>query len=528
MEIERDTFIANLLTKCKDGTYYFGPHKVQNLDCAATGRNITNCAELIEYAGFELAQALRWREDLRMFVEHDPIGTLDLKPLPADKAADIEKKVLLLVKYVSSRSRMRVTYSTFWNSPAPGPAHRDWAPEWDPWQKPVLNAVPSAQPIELLDNQDKDKIRVPAGTRAFGLMILKKNGQWIFAPGPDFPMQANLSQTFARVGLGGGPAVDSFADSSRGLGLVALMTPISGWLANAGMLEKIASEKPKSCEELARWIRESGSAPLGDALPPSAPGHSLSDTYTRLREIERENASKGIRDDVRDFVGLRTFYSTGKDGWRRAPELVYVPGDLATPLDWGPLSDPGLCRSRPPLVLEVRLKAAPNENRYIDCLTAGLLAKTRKRLLDLGVKAESPPRESASVQETHASAPPPTHSLSDTYERTMQIIDEHARNGIPDRVHANLIPFAYACSAITGTGQCQRTGEVVRVPGDLAEPLNWDLVSQMGYCANRLAIGVAVVLKNPAQNDGKKRFLRCSDAVRLGQFFKYLVQLGVK
>ena len=87
-----------------------------------------------------------------------------------------------------------------------------------------------------------------------------------------------------------------------------------------------------------------------------------------------------------ELEAQRTCVSIGKDCCHRAPELVYVPGDLAAPLDWDALNVQGLCVRQPALALEIQLKAAPGEKRYIDCLTAGGLASRRQRLIALGLK----------------------------------------------------------------------------------------------------------------------------------------------
>ena len=150
-----------------------------------------------------------------------------------------------------------------------------------------------------------------------------------------------------------------------------------------------------------------------------------------------------------------------------------------------------------------------------------------------GPKNAEPAIEPASVSPADSrlnSVPssPLVHTLDDTYERTLQVANQNAHNNLSDSFPVNYIPTAYVCFGITPTGQCQRTGEIVRVPGDLAKPLDWDSASRYDHCVGRIAVGDEVVLKNPAPNDVRKRYLRCTDAVRLAQFYQRMVQLGIK
>jgi hypothetical protein len=484
---QQDRFIAKLFTKCSEpisqpDTYYFGPRKVLEAQCRFAekpGRPfIDECAETIEYSGLTF-----------------PKVPLELPLLPLDVMNHVERKALIVIDYTSYRIRLRSDFRTATSTRSQR--------VWDPWSEPIANAATT------LSKEVHDRISPTA--KAIGLMI-KKNGQWIFGFGPDFPMGTFLPPAILRA-VPGAERLPGARDASR-----ETVGPAAGVLiSGTDFIEEMARQKPKSCDD-----------PIPrPPLPPSAPGHSLGDTYARTMELEKENARKGIRDDVRDFVGLPVCFAIDRTGrCDKAPESVYVPGDLAKPLDWDALG-PGICRRQPGLVLEVELKAAPHEKRFLNCITAGSLAAARKRMIDLGVKPEVPPAPEAAGL-GNVSSSPPIHSLGDTAESTLEIIDENARHNVPDRLRAGDLPFAYVCSAIVGTGQCQRTGEVVKVPGDLAVPLDWDLISQPGYCANRLKIGEEIVLKKPLRNDGKTRFMRCTDAMRLAKFYLYLVQLGVK
>ena len=283
---------------------------------------------------------------------------------------------------------------------------------------------------------------------------------------------------------------------------------------------------------------------------PVAPGHSITDTYVRTMQIARENASKGVHDNVCwegpdnvphsncpsvNFVGLPVCYSFDKSGiCVPTGERVHVPGDVVfvDAVDWETFGRPGACRSLPQSI-EVSLKDATKDDgrkRFINCVTAGMLAAVRKRLIDRGAEPEIQARPAPEGAQRISGSSASIHSLTDTYARTVEIINENARKGIPDRVQQGNFQNAHVCYSISATGQCQQdTGEIVNTPGDLAEPLDWAAVSRLGYCGpNRLGVGEAVVLKNPVPNDGKKRFLRCIDASRLAQFYNDLVQLGVK
>lgn len=101
---------------------YFGPREVSHLACVATGRDIKDCAELIEYKDLNFPQAFKVERgdasSLVVPVPLNPKGTLELHVQKTDLLVGVERKLVLIINYASSRSRMRVTYSTFWNSPA--------------------------------------------------------------------------------------------------------------------------------------------------------------------------------------------------------------------------------------------------------------------------------------------------------------------------------------------------------------------------------------------------------------------------
>ena len=127
-----------------------------------------------------------------------------------------------------------------------------------------------------------------------------------------------------------------------------------------------------------------------------APGHLMSDTYDRMREIRRENARKGIHDDT-DAVTFTTRKVCYSPDVRRpesavcpqpTSETVTVPGDLAVQLDWKKLESlqPGLCWSRPGVEVVLKTAAPDGRKRYISCMEAGVLAAVHKKLIQYGVK----------------------------------------------------------------------------------------------------------------------------------------------
>lgn len=74
----------------------------------------------------------------------------------------------------------------------------------------------------------------------------------------------------------------------------------------------------------------------------------------------------------------------------------------------------------------------------------------------------------------------------------------------------------------------------MRVPGDIARPLDWEALSTMDSTRwTNSQCGLEVVLKRqPSEllkkSDGRKRFIACSDAVILAGVRKMLLAYGVK
>ncbi len=116
-----------------------------------------------------------------------------------------------------------------------------------------------------------------------------------------------------------------------------------------------------------------------------------------------------------------------------------------------------------------------------------------------------------------ASGPPAAHLITDTYSQTMEKIKASASRGNRDSYFAlaGLIPEFKVCSAIIDN-KCQETGEVVRLPGDLAMPEDfWHASSPSGFgaCGRHGRKGPdppGTEVKLADQKDDKKRYLNCT------------------
>lgn len=226
-----------------------------------------------------------------------------------------------------------------------------------------------------------------------------------------------------------------------------------------------------------------------------------------------------------------------------------VPGDLKTPRGFWDNSSPNsyfrLCGRANGIALQVVLTEHANvgTKRYMACPDLSWLNTRRTQLLQLGVKLEDtvaidqpgvsqsavPPQiDYPARQKENLAKGAPGHSLNDTYEKSLEIEKENESRGIPDGIKGTDFLTIFVCSSITARGQCQRTGETVRFPGDLAMPLDWAALSVVGYCRDRVSEGVEVVLKTPLQKNVPKRFLRCADALYLNQTRQQLTRLGVR
>jgi hypothetical protein len=137
-----------------------------------------------------------------------------------------------------------------------------------------------------------------------------------------------------------------------------------------------------------------------------APGHSLNDTYAQAQTIAQGNVSKAVRDTInpaylKAWRPLAVRYSIDATGnCQKSGETIWVPGDLAQPLDWNKFSQAGACRPPQSDQIEVVLKNTPTDDkrkRYIRCAVAGIVAGVHKDLLTLGLKDEGTTASSAAA-----------------------------------------------------------------------------------------------------------------------------------
>jgi hypothetical protein len=151
--------------------------------------------------------------------------------------------------------------------------------------------------------------------------------------------------------------------------------------------------------------------------------------------------------------------------------------------------------------------------------------------------AHAPTSSSRTLTLPHLTAPDATgHSLNDTYARTLEIMNDNASKGRRDAIGSTgwLTPFEVCYSvrqevidANHVRRVCDKTGEVVRVPGDLAVPPGfWDTYAQS--CKAAGMGGLEVKLASPSPNDGKKRFISCTGVFLLGAERKQLIEKGLR
>jgi hypothetical protein len=165
-----------------------------------------------------------------------------------------------------------------------------------------------------------------------------------------------------------------------------------------------------------RWDELNGKHTTTSA--PTAPEHSLNDTYAQAQTIAQANASKGIRDSVnpsyiKALHPLFVCYSIDATGTcQKSGENIWLPGDLAQPLDWNKLQQAGACRPPQPDQIEVVLKSTVTDDkrkRYIRCGVAAILASARKDLISLGVKDDGPTATASALPPvSNAPAVPPS------------------------------------------------------------------------------------------------------------------------
>jgi hypothetical protein len=351
----RDEFMSKVFTKCNDETYYFGPHQLDRLDCVipnrtnnvATAREVQGCAELIEYKDLKLAPVVLSGRPGSVGVPMTlhPQGTLEF-----------EDRVFLLIGYTSYRSQLRVI-----SSPLMDAGGRTQA--FEPWGKSMPNVMPSTV-MEL--GEKRVEYRLPPGTQAFGVMA-GKNGHWIFAPGPDFPLMAPITQVLGRVGLDGGPVANAAGERTRTLGPAALSGVIN--LGTANVIRRIASEKPASCDALAR---DGWGVPRSIPVPPLfRPGTVLSPAAS---EMVNPPKFAGTADQVATaFPSLlqQAAAKAGLDAQAFAKESEFVVNSIRTCAQITPAMAEGTRRKDlPPSMSLVNIKNLPAP--YAVCVSGGV------------------------------------------------------------------------------------------------------------------------------------------------------------
>ena len=127
------------------------------------------------------------------------------------------------------------------------------------------------------------------------------------------------------------------------------------------------------------------------------------------------------------------------------------------------------------------------------------------------------------------------HSANDTYERTIEIVQENKSRGVRDDVGLwarSFDPVAVCYSFTHGptdppgvNRQCDSTGEVLRAPGDLAvQPNFWQTYDDVFRAPGTGPVEVAL----KGHEDGKTRYISCSTAELLNSRRKTLIQSGAK
>jgi hypothetical protein len=85
-----------------------------------------------------------------------------------------------------------------------------------------------------------------------------------------------------------------------------------------------------------------------------------------------------------------------------------------------------------------------------------------------------------------------------------------------------------ACGFGMHKGSIENTSPDDQAPGDLAVSLDWPsfYLGRGTGLPCLLKVGVPVTIKNPNPNDGRQRYLRCSDVIRLAEMHEAFVRLG--
>ncbi len=198
-----------------------------------------------------------------------------------------------------------------------------------------------------------------------------------------------------------GPWQDKFPNSEGRPGryVIAYLTDTNGtWTYQAGpdvlkvpffSLDSLIQPKPGCANVL------DGKA---HAYIHTSPGHLISDSYRRLLEVQAKNKAEGTADDTLT-IKFTPHLLCLTEAPRRppsagcaeaSPDLVAVPGDLTSQLDWKALESlrPGDCNNRPGV--EVNPKGGEPDSygrkKYLSCFEAAELAAVREKLLAYGVE----------------------------------------------------------------------------------------------------------------------------------------------
>jgi len=528
----RDEFISKVFTRC-GGIYYFGPHEVNHLGCTivnptnrvSTAREVTGCAELIEYKDFDLAPSVT--------VVHRGAGSepMDLDPrgiLRIPDPAGVER-VLLLITYASHRSRMRVTSR-------PVEDVNGSTQAWEPWGKSIPNVTPSTF-VNLGD--DRTQYQLPPGTKAFGVMI-RENGQWIFAPGPDFPLETSLTQVFARVGLGLGPIADALAEPTRALGPAAILRPVPELMAEARVIQKIAAEKA-TC-----------GAPITGGMGPPVP------RVAPRSQIQRDGSGAVVITSIHagEQSEFRVWYRRGGAPFMLSAVITDPESDWK--IEWNGFYQNGQFHAR---AIKVTLGGKeygvyqdnPDQRRVYGDLIQRLQANVDSAFhiadrynlqhpnddkadtdvpqfltLSEGL-APAGVRSAAAASATQGAAPvsslPAAHAADDTFARMVSIVNRNMAAGVTDPLAPYLRRFTPLPVCYSITTRCLPAGEVVRVPGDLdVAPDFWDTLGRRcGPMAHAYQIEVSV---KGSPKRGRREYIDCSTAFELASRRKTLLRYG--
>ena len=125
----------------------------------------------------------------------------------------------------------------------------------------------------------------------------------------------------------------------------------------------------------------------------------------------------------------------------------------------------------------------------------------------------------------------PGHSLSDSYKRTQAIAEDNASRGISDTINPSYVrrlTRQTVCYSFDAAGTCRLSGDELRVPGDLEQPLDWNKFLQADACGSPQSAQVEIVLKGLPAQDNRTRIIRCVVASYLAHLRQNLIDLGVK